>query len=162
LRIIGVDPGTARTGFGIIDFSADRFAVVDYGYIKTGGGLLLPARLQLIYEQLQKIIQNFRPERFAIEELFFNKNVRTAMGVGEARGVAVLAAAGAGLVISEYTPLQVKQAVAGYGRATKQQVKYMVKAILGLPEPPTPDDVTDALATAICDAFSSSGKNLWK
>lgn len=162
MRIIGVDPGTARTGFGIIDFSADRFAVVDYGYIKTGADLLLPARLQLIYAQLQKIIQDFRPERFAIEELFFNKNVRTAMGVGEARGVAVLAAARAGLMISEYTPLQVKQAVVGYGRATKQQVKYMVKAILGLPEPPTPDDVTDALAAAICDAFSSSGRNLWK
>jgi len=160
LRIIGVDPGTARTGFGILDFSADRFAVVNYGYIKTGADLPLPARLRLIYEQLQKLISDSRPGRFAIEELFFNKNTRTAMGVGEARGVAVLAAAGAGLLISEYTPLQVKQAVTGYGRATKQQVKYMVKAILGLPAPPAPDDVTDALAVAICDAFSASGRYL--
>ncbi|MEW6276433.1 MAG: crossover junction endodeoxyribonuclease RuvC [Bacillota bacterium] len=159
MRIIGVDPGTARTGFGVIDFWADRFTVVDYGYIKTGSELPLPGRLRLIYEQLDKIIAGFRPERFAIEELFFNKNTRTAMGVGQARGVAVLTAARAGLVVAEYTPLQVKQAVVGYGRASKEQVKYMVRAILKLPAPPAPDDVTDALAVAICDAFSASGRN---
>lgn len=160
MRVMGVDPGTARTGFGIVDFLAERFTVVEYGYIQTSAGTSLPGRLQLIYEELQKIITKFRPGRFAVEELFFNKNSRTAMSVGQARGVTVLAAARSGLLVAEYTPLQVKQAVVGYGQATKQQVKYMVKVILGLPEPPAPDDVTDALAVAICDAFSATGRKL--
>lgn len=157
-----MDPGTARVGFGVVDFLADRFTVVNYGYIKTGADLLLPARMQLIYEELKKIIVNFKPDRFAIEEIFFNKNTRTVMSVGQAYGVAILAAARAGLLVFEYTPLQVKQAVVGYGRATKQQVSYMVKVILGLPELPAPDDVTDALAVAICDAFSSLGRELFR
>lgn len=154
---MGVDPGTERTGYGVVDFFADRFTAAGYGCIKTSPALSLPARLHRIYEELQKIIAVYRPERFAVEELFFNKNARTVMSVGQARGVAILAAVNAGVAVSEYTPLQVKQAVTGYGRAAKDQVRYMVRAILNLSTPPSPDDVADALALAICDALFSSG-----
>jgi crossover junction endodeoxyribonuclease RuvC len=160
LRIMGIDPGTARTGYGIIEFLSGRFKVIHYGCVRTEAGLPLPDRLLLIYNDLSKLIEIYRPELFAIEELFFNKNTRTVMSVGQARGVAVLAGAKAGLLIYEYTPLQVKQAVAGYGRAAKQQVEYMVKALLNLKEKPSYDDVTDALAVAICCAFSSGESNL--
>ncbi len=144
----------------VIEFLSGRLKVVDYGCIKTEAGLPLPGRLLLIYNELIKLIEKHRPERLAIEELFFNKNTRTVMSVGQARGVAVLAGARAGLLIYEYTPLQVKQAVAGYGRAAKQQVEYMVKALLNLQGKPSQDDVTDALAVAICCAFSSGENHL--
>ena len=154
---MGVDPGTERTGYGVVDFCADRFTVAGYGCIKTSPALSLPERLGRVYEELQKVIAAYRPGRVAVEELFFNKNARTAMSVGQARGVAILAAVRAGVAVSEYTPLQVKQAVTGYGRAAKDQVRYMVRAILNLSAPPSPDDVADALALAICDALFSSG-----
>lgn len=160
MRIMGIDPGTARTGYGIIEFFSGRFKVIDYGCIRTEAGLPLPERLLLIYNDLIKLIEIYHPERFAIEELFFNKNTRTVMSVGQARGVAVLAGAKTGLLIYEYTPLQVKQAVTGYGRAAKQQVEYMAKTLLNLKEKPSLDDITDALAIAICCAFSSGENNL--
>ncbi len=150
MLILGIDPGTAITGYGIIDVQGNKLAVVDYGCIRTESNLPLFRRLQIIYKEINRLIEEFKPDHFAIEELFFNKNTRTALAVGQARGVALLSAADAGLEIAEYTPLQVKQAVVGYGRADKGQVQYMVKTILCLNEAPKPDDTADALALAIC------------
>jgi len=149
---MGVDPGTAITGYGIVEYAGNRFALVECGCIRTMPGVPPAERLQALYGELVEIIKRHRPEHFAVEEIFFNKNTRTALTVGQARGVTVLAAAQSGLPVFEYTPLQVKQAVAGFGRAGKTQVQYMVKTILALPEVPAPDDVADALAVAICHA----------
>lgn len=152
MLIMGVDPGTAITGFGLVKYHGNSFSLVECGCIRTKPEVPLAGRLQTIYRELTGIIGRHGPEQFAVEELFFNKNARTALAVGHARGVAMLAAAGSGLPVFEYTPLQVKQAVAGFGRAGKTQVQYMVKTILALPSVPTPDDVADALAVAICHA----------
>ncbi|SHF34354.1 Holliday junction endonuclease RuvC [Desulfofundulus australicus DSM 11792] len=152
MRVIGIDPGTAITGYGIIDLEGNRLSVVAYDCITTQPTMSMPSRLQHLYRQLEMVLRHYRPRQFAVEELFFQKNVRTALAVGQARGVAILAAVNAGLAVAEYTPLQVKQAVVGYGRAAKEQVQYMVRALLGLPEVPRPDDVADALAVAICHA----------
>ncbi|MCS5694495.1 crossover junction endodeoxyribonuclease RuvC [Desulfofundulus thermocisternus] len=152
MRVIGIDPGTAITGYGIIDLEGNRLSVVAYDCITTQPTMPMPFRLQHLYRQLEMVLRQYRPRQFAVEELFFHKNVRTALAVGQARGVAILAAVNAGLAVAEYTPLQVKQAVVGYGRAAKEQVQYMVRALLGLPEVPRPDDVADALAVAICHA----------
>ncbi|GAB4265665.1 crossover junction endodeoxyribonuclease RuvC [Thermincola ferriacetica] len=150
MLILGVDPGTAITGYGLVRVQGNKLDAVSYGCIRTDAGLPLHQRLQKINSEISRLIREFKPTHFAIEELFFNKNTRTALSVGQARGVALLAAANAGLEIAEYTPLQVKQAVVGYGRADKNQVQYMVKTILCLPEIPKPDDTADALAVAIC------------
>jgi crossover junction endodeoxyribonuclease RuvC len=147
---MGLDPGTAITGYGLIKYDGSRFSMIDCGCIRTSPESPLSERLQIIYRELTDVIRQYKPEQFAIEELFFNKNARTALAVGHARGVAMLAASSAGLPVFEYTPLQVKQAVTGFGRAAKTQVQFMVKAILALPEAPEPDDVADALAVAIC------------
>ena len=152
MLIMGVDPGTAITGYGLLEYAGSSFRMVESNCIKTEAGRPLAERLRIIYTRLGEIIQEHRPAEFAVEELFFNTNTRTALAVGHARGVVLLAAAEAGLAVNEYTPLQVKQAVTGYGRAEKKQVQYMVKRILALPEPPRPDDVADALAVAICHA----------
>jgi crossover junction endodeoxyribonuclease RuvC len=152
MRVIGVDPGTAITGYGIIELQGNRLTVVAYDCITTQAGLPMPFRLQHLYRQLELVLKLYQPQQFAVEELFFNKNARTALAVGQARGVALLAAVNAGLTVAEYTPLEVKQAVVGYGRAAKEQVQYMVRALLCLPEIPRPDDVADALAVAICHA----------
>ncbi|MCL6634287.1 MAG: crossover junction endodeoxyribonuclease RuvC [Peptococcaceae bacterium] len=150
MLIMGVDPGTAITGFGLVNYTGQGFSLVECGCIRTAPEEPLAGRLQALYRKLNEVIVRYNPEHFAIEELFFNRNARTALAVGHARGVAMLAAAGSGLPVFEYTPLQVKQAVAGFGRAQKAQVQFMVKAILALPAVPAPDDVADALAVAIC------------
>jgi crossover junction endodeoxyribonuclease RuvC len=152
--IMAVDPGTATTGYSVINYEGNRFKVRDYGIIKTSAKTASELRLQQIYDQLKLIIARFKPDFFVIEELFFNVNVRTALAVGQARGVCMLVAADAGLAVDEYTPLQVKQSVVGYGRADKAQVQQMVKAILNLKDIPKPDDAADALALAICHAHS--------
>ena len=152
MLIMGVDPGTAITGFGLVKYTGNSFSLVECGCIRTTPEEPLDKRLLILYRELTDIIKRHNPEQFAVEELFFNKNVRTALAVGHARGVAMLAAAGSGLPVSEYTPLQVKQAVVGFGRAEKTQVQFMVKTILSLPVAPSPDDVADALAVAICHA----------
>ncbi|EHO84151.1 crossover junction endodeoxyribonuclease RuvC [Eubacterium infirmum F0142] len=154
MRIIGIDPGYAIMGWGILDLKGNKFSVVDYGSITTDAGVDAAKRLQHIYAELGAIIAKYEPEEAAIEELFFNNNAKTVILVGEARGIAVLACANAGLEISEYTPLQIKQALVGYGRADKKQVQAMVKAILNLKEVPRPDDTADAVAAAICHGHS--------
>ena len=154
MRIIGIDPGYAIMGWGILDLKGNKFSVVDYGSITTNAGVDAAKRLQHIYAELGAIIAKYEPEEAAIEELFFNNNAKTVILVGEARGIAVLACANAGLEISEYTPLQIKQALVGYGRADKKQVQAMVKAILNLKEVPRPDDTADAVAAAICHGHS--------
>lgn len=154
MRIIGIDPGYAIMGWGILDLKGNKFSVVDYGSITTDAGVEAAKRLQHIYAELGAIIAKYQPEEAAIEELFFNNNAKTVILVGEARGIAVLACANAGLEISEYTPLQIKQALVGYGRADKKQVQSMVKAILNLKEVPKPDDTADAVAAAICHGHS--------
>ena len=154
MRIIGIDPGYAIMGWGVLDMVGNHFSVVDYGSITTDAGTEMPIRLQHLYSELSAIIARYQPEEAAIEELFFNNNAKTVILVGEARGVAVLACANGGLPISEYTPLQIKQALVGYGRADKKQVQAMVKAILNLKEVPKPDDTADAVAAAICHGHS--------
>ncbi|MDW7674603.1 MAG: crossover junction endodeoxyribonuclease RuvC [Bacillota bacterium] len=157
--ILGIDPGTAITGYGIVSMKGNKFSPVEFGAIRTASDLPLANRLEKIYCQLEDLIIKHNPEHIAIEELFFNKNVKTALAVGHARGVVMLAAVKKGMEIFHYTPLQVKQAVVGYGRAEKEQVQYMVKGILGLPKVPKPDDVADALAIAICHGHSNSFNN---
>lgn len=150
MRILGIDPGTAITGYGVIDIENHRYRLVDYGCIRTAAHMYLPERLDRIYQGMLLLIQKFQPQAMAIEELFFNTNATTAISVGQARGVILLAAQQKDLPIGEYTPLQVKQALVGYGRAEKQQVQYMVKTFLNMKETPKPDDAADALAIAIC------------
>lgn len=152
--ILGVDPGTAITGYGALEFKKGNFCLKSHGCIKTLSSLSPPQRLQKIYLEILDLICLIQPDEIAVEELFFNTNVRTAMAVGQARGVILLACAQSNLCVHEYTPLQVKQAVVGYGRAKKEQVQFMVKAILGLSEVPKPDDAADALALAICHAHN--------
>lgn len=152
--VMGVDPGLAILGYGIINHEYNHFNVIDYGAITTPSDMNLANRLKEIYERLSELIDKYRPDAFAVEELFFNKNVKTAIVIGEARGVAIVAAAQKNLNVYEYTPLQVKQAVVGYGRAEKVQVQLMVKALLNLREIPKPDDVADALAVAVCHCHS--------
>ena len=148
--ILGIDPGTATTGFGIIRVVGNAIKPVDYGTINTPPGVPMEQRLVMIYEQMNQIIEKWQPEQVAIEELFFNRNITTGITVGQARGVLLLACAQKGLQVHEYTPLEVKQALVGNGRAEKKQVQFMVKTFLGLREIPKPDDAADALAIAIC------------
>ena len=155
MRILGIDPGYAILGWGIIDLVGNRFSVVDYGAVLTDTSMDMPARLQALYNGLTDIIKKYKPEDASIEQLFFNSNAKTAILVGEARGVAVLACANGNLNIAEYTPLQIKQAVTGYGRADKGQIQQMVKMLLNLNAIPKPDDAADALAVAICHAHSA-------
>lgn len=154
--ILGVDPGTAITGYGILEHLANKFKLLEYGTIRSSNQDDPAARLYEIYQGISGIIDKYKPEQMAVEELFFNKNARTALVVGQARGVIMLAGHLKGLPVFEYTPLQVKQAVVGYGRAEKQQVQFMVKAILNLEVVPKPDDAADALAIAICHGNSCS------
>lgn len=150
MLVLGIDPGSAITGFGVIKATGNKLEAVDYGCIRTAPSLPLEERLNIIFREVKLLIEKHNPDFFAVEELFFNKNVRTALTVGQARGVILLAGAQSNLAVHEYTPLQVKQAVVGYGRADKSQIQFMVKTILGLSEVPKPDDVADALAIAIC------------
>ena len=162
MRILGIDPGYAILGFGVIDVVGNRFSVVDYGAITTHSSMDMSARLECLFDGITEIICKYRPEEAAIEELFFNSNAKTAILVGEARGVAVLACSKGGLRIGEYTPLQIKQALVGYGRADKKQVQYMVKTMLNLKTVPKPDDTADALAAAICHAHSVNKRDILK
>lgn len=162
MRILGIDPGYAILGWGVIDVVGNRFSVVDYGSILTDTKMDMPSRLQVLYNGLTELIHRYNPDDASIEQLFFNSNAKTAILVGEARGVAVLACANGNLNIGEYTPLQIKQALVGYGRADKKQVQYMVKTMLNLKSVPKPDDTADALAAAICHAHSAGRKDILK
>ena len=156
--ILGIDPGLAIVGWGVIDYQGSRFRTLAYGSILTPAGMETPARLSLIHRELTEIIKQYRPAQMAVEELFFNTNITTGIRVAEARGVIIMTGQEMGVELFEYTPLQVKQAVVGYGRAEKKQVISMVTRLLGLPAPPKPDDTADALAIAICHAHSGCSR----
>jgi crossover junction endodeoxyribonuclease RuvC len=160
--ILGIDPGIAIVGYGIIECRGNHYKVIDYGAITTDSNMIFPDRLKLVYDQLTGIIEKYNPDDLAIEELFYNKNARTVIKVGQARGVEILAAINKGIPIYEYTPLQIKQAVVGYGRAEKHQVQEMVKMLLNLKEIPKPDDVADALAVAITHGSSLNFKESFR
>lgn len=155
MRILGIDPGIGRTGWGIVSVTGSTYTALQYGCIETEVNGVLPDRLLALYEALRQVIEEEQPDALAIEELFFEKNAKTAMVVGQARGVVLLLAAQVGLPVTVYTPLQVKVATTGYGKAEKAQVGQMVKTILKLPSIPKPDDTADALAIAITHAFSA-------
>lgn len=155
MRILGIDPGTALTGFGVIDIDGVVYTLVDGGVIKTTVNSPLAQRLKIIYDDITAIIAQSQPDVMSVEKLFFAQNVTTAMAVSHARGVVLLAAEQIGLPVAEYTPLQIKQALTGYGRAEKKQMQEMVRVVLRLKELPKPDDCADALATAICHAMTS-------
>ena len=154
MRIIGIDPGYAIVGYGVIDYIGNKFKIVEYGAITTESNQNMNERFKSIHDDLNTIIERTKPEFLAIEELFFNSNQKTAINVAQARGVLLLSALNHGISVHEYTPLQVKQAVVGYGRAEKKQVQLLVKSILGLEKVPKPDDTADALAIAVCHAHS--------
>ena len=154
MRIIGIDPGYAIVGYGVIDYTGNKFKIVEYGAITTESNQNMNERFKSIHDDLNTIIERAKPEFLAIGELFFNSNQKTAINVAHARGVLLLSALNHGISVHEYTPLQVKQAVVGYGRAEKKQVQLLVKSILGLEKVPKPDDTADALAIAVCHAHS--------
>jgi crossover junction endodeoxyribonuclease RuvC len=152
MRILGLDPGTATTGYGIVDAADGELSMVAYGAIATPAGDPPELRLQSIFRQINALIGDYRPERAAVEQLFFGRNITTAIAVGQARGVLLLALADAGIPVSEYSPPKVKEAVTGYGKAEKAQMQLMVRHLLNLDETPQPDDAADALAVAITHA----------
>ena len=156
MRILGLDPGIATVGFGIVDSANSRQQLVSCGVITTAAHTALSSRLDRIYTDMEELIRTFHPDCMAIEELFFNTNITTGISVAQGRGVSVLCAYRCGLQIYEYTPLQVKQAVVGYGRAEKKQVMEMVRRILNLAAVPRPDDAADAVAIALCHARSAT------
>ena len=155
MRIIGIDPGYAIVGFGVLDYDRSQFSVVEYGAITTDAGTDFEIRLKEIYDDLCYVLDKYKPDCMSIERLYFTNNKTTGIDVAQARGVIMLAAAQRGIEIHEYTPLQVKQAVVGYGKAEKKQVQEMVKSILHLYEVPRPDDTADAVAIAICHGHYS-------
>ena len=156
MRILGIDPGYGTTGFGLVDAQRGSNRLLRCGVITTPPGADFSARLEMIYEHMRKLLELAQPEAVAIEELFFGHNVTTAIGVAQSRGVILLAIQQAGLSVFSYKPMQVKQAVVGYGNATKHQVQDMTKRLLQLTELPKPDDATDAIAIALCHARSST------
>ena len=152
--IMGVDPGFAITGYGVIQYENNKMSLLDVGAVSTKAGELFTWRLLQIDEKLSEIIEKYKPDAFAIEELFFNNNAKTAIAAAQGRGVAVMSAVKAGVPVYEYTPLQVKQSVAGYGRAGKNQIQQMIKTIFHMDKIIKPDDAADAVAIAVCHAFS--------
>ena len=156
MRILGIDPGYGITGFGLIEADRGRSRLLQCGAITTPAGMDFSARLEIIYEDMHKLLEMAKPDAVAIEELFFGQNVTTGIGVAQARGVVLLAIRQAGLEVTAYKPMQVKQAVVGYGNATKHQVMDMTKRILGLSQLPKPDDAADAIAIALCHARSAT------
>ncbi len=160
--ILGIDPGLATMGWGVIDTDGSRHRLIQYGTLGTPAGQAVPIRLRSIFSGVQQLISTYQPDQIAFEELFFAKNVTTALNVGAARGVALVAAAQHTEKLYEYTPMQVKQAVVGYGKADKHQVQSMVRVLLNLTEIPRPDDAADALAVAITHAHSARGAELYR
>jgi crossover junction endodeoxyribonuclease RuvC len=160
--VLGVDPGTAITGYGVVEEIEGRLRAIEYGAVTTPAGQPLTFRLQTIYRELRDLAGRYRLTSASVEKLFFSRNVRTAMNVGHARGVALLALADAGVEIREYTPTEVKQAVSGYGGADKLQVQQMVRTLLQLDDIPRPDDAADALAVAICHLHAMRLEELLK
>ena len=154
MRILGIDPGYAIVGYGVLDYDGSRFSVLGFGAVTTAADLPFERRLMSIYDDMRVLIQTYRPDEMSIEKLFFNTNQKTGIDVAQARGVTLLAAAQAGVEIFEYTPLQVKSSITGYGRAEKQQVQEMTRTILHLKEVPKPDDTADAVALAVTHAYS--------
>lgn len=154
MLIIGIDPGLAISGYGVMNYVGNKFEVIEYGAITTESFEEFPKRLKKIYDSYTALFELYKPEAVAIEELFYNKNVKTAIAVAQARGVHLLAAENKNIPLYEYTPLQIKQGIVGYGRAEKRQVQEMVKIILKLDKIPKPDDVADGLAAGICHAHS--------
>lgn len=156
MRILGIDPGIATIGFGVLDFARREYKLVNCGVITTPAHQSLSSRLEQIYDDMLELLALFKPDAVSIEELFFNTNITTGIAVAHGRGVILLACRKAGVKVFEYTPLQVKQSVVGYGRAEKRQVMDMVRRICALPAPPKPDDAADAVALAICHARSAT------
>ncbi len=156
MRILGIDPGYGITGFGLIESQRGTSHLLQCGAITTPAGMDFSARLEIIYEDMRNLLEMAKPDAVAIEELFFGQNVTTGIGVAQSRGVILLAIRQAGLEVTSYKPMQVKQAVVGYGNATKHQVQDMTKRLLNLPEMPKPDDAADAIAIALCHARSST------
>ena len=156
MRILGIDPGIATIGFGVIDAAKNQNRLLNCGVISTPAHTSLSSRLEQIYDDMCQLLELFKPDAVAVEELFFNTNITTGIAVAHGRGVILLACQKAGVKIYEYTPLQVKQAVVGYGRAEKAQVMDMVRRICNLPAPPKPDDAADAVALALCHARSAT------
>lgn len=156
MRILGIDPGIATIGFGVIDAAKNQNRLLNCGVISTPAHTSLSSRLEQIYDDMCQLLELFKPDAVAVEELFFNTNITTGIAVAHGRGVILLACQKAGVKIFEYTPLQVKQAVVGYGRAEKAQVMDMVRRICNLPAPPKPDDAADAVALALCHARSAT------
>lgn len=162
MLIFGIDPGLAISGYGVLNYVGNKFEVVEYGAVTTESCEEFPKRLKTIYDSYTKLFELYKPEAVAIEELFYNKNVKTAIAIAQARGVHLLAAENKNIPLYEYTPLQIKQGIVGYGRAEKRQVQEMVKIILKLDKIPQPDDVADGLAAAICHAHSLKFANNFK
>lgn len=160
MRILGIDPGIGRTGWGVVEVQSAKCKAQNFGCFETEPNSYVPDRLEKIYDHIYELITTYKPQALAIEELFFNTNVTTAFTVGQARGVVLLAAAQKKLPIGIYTPLQVKMAITGYGRAEKAQIGQMVKVLLSLEKIPKPDDTADALAIALTHAFSHKGEAL--
>ena len=156
MRILGIDPGYGITGFGLVEAQKGQFQLLHCGAITTPAGMDFSARLEIIYEDMRKLLEVAKPDVVAIEELFFGQNVTTGIGVAQSRGVILLAIHQAGLPVTSYKPSQVKQAVVGYGGATKHQVQDMTKRLLGLSQMPKPDDAADAIAIALCHARSAT------
>ena len=154
MKVVGIDPGTAACGYGIVHESGGRLRAVGHGWWRTSAGERPELRLKTIFDAVAELVARHEPDAVALEESFVGVDARTALSVGQARGAVLVACAAAGVACTEYAPARVKQAVCGYGRADKAQVQRMVKAILGLPEPPTPTHAADALAVAICHALA--------
>ena len=154
MKIFGIDPGSERTGYGCLETDGSRHRIIIYGAITAPASATFPDRLRIIHSQLSELLLEHRPDCVALENVFFAANVRSALKLGHARGVAMLAAVEAGVAVAEYTPAEVKRAVVGHGRAEKAQVQHMIKLLLGLPAVPTPHDAADALAVAICHVHS--------
>ena len=159
--IIGIDPGYAIVGIGVVEYVGNKFRTLEYNAITTPAGMATTERLKKIYQEMNMYLDKYNPDAVAIEELFFNSNQKTAINVAQARGVILVAVSNRNIPICEYTPLQVKQSVTGYGRADKKQIQTMVKMLLGLNAIPKPDDAADALAIAICHAHSNKMNNMF-
>ena len=162
MRVLGIDPGVATIGFGLVEADRSRQTLLRYGVITTPAGLPLSRRLLQISEDMEELLRQFKPQEMAVEELFFTKNITTGIAVAHGRGVILLAAERAGIPVYEYTPMQIKQAVTGQGKADKHQVQMMVKALLGMAEIARPDDAADALAVAITHAHSRGARHMYK